>query len=396
MLRRLCIVFCCFFTGALSAQTILVSDKSGWIEVAKCLEGQGQGKGWSCQDKNGLNYTCIKKLCNKLSCEFTAENLCYQKDTEVFASMPGDSESLPDETPLTSLLFVSDLHAGREPAKMQKISESMETLVGKENSFELILNGGDLSNHGIIGDLLNTSLKGVFQNPKSLLSSLPMYATLGNHDYCKENPSQLWSEQDPYFRQNSLVWTHEIQKNSTRIGLIFVDTNILAYYPNLASWLKQSCAAMKDHFNYFEQYLGKKDLLSHLKAETLKALDKFKDYDYLLVVGHHPVGGAACGPDGGSGWLKQQLDNYSVSAYLSGHVHSMDFGAQNKTLYASIGTSGTTAGRGCLGSNGWRKDKWEMSKSGFGAVRIFEDRLYFSFYDETTKALLTKSVAKRN
>jgi predicted phosphodiesterase len=369
--------------------------------ITACLDAEGQGNPWDCKANDGSSHSCIKKVCDDRYCAFEESNLCYKSDkSEASASNVSSerSQTLPEKKPDGAFFFLSDIHAGREKNTQLAVRDAMEKLASQEEGFSLIINGGDSSDHGLYDNFLQTYITSIYQDSKQVpaISKLPIHSVLGNHDYCKAAPSQLLTldgDADKMWRLDDLVWSYQATIGDKTLGFVHIDTNILAYYENLPSWIKRDCSPMGGYFNEFEKTYG--NLTQYIKDKTTAALEAFSDNDYLFVVGHHPAGGGACGGEGNMSWLLSKIKEYKASAYLSGHVHSMDFGADKNTLYMSIGTSGTTAGTGCLKTKGWKGDKWEYGASGFGAIRIYGDSMYMSYYDKNGQELLTQSVASR-
>lgn len=319
---------------------------------------------------------------------------------------PFKAPELPNSPPLFGAFFVSDLHTGRDPAIQKEVRDAMEHRAQLEPHFELIIAGGDLSDHGLKPDFLAKELLPLYQDPlvTPRLALMPFHAVLGNHDYCASDPTTLFTSEHPkeLFRLDDLVWHHETKKKDLTIGWIYVDTTILAYYPHLPSWLEESCGRMGSYLTQLEKSRGGKGaLIAYMKTKIQAALSAYEAHDYLIVVGHHAIGGGACGhepgtsPEGGTKWLHTQVKAHQVSAYLAGHVHVMDFGRTDSTLFMAMGTSGSVAGRGCLNQSGWHQGKWEHRENGFGALRFYEDELYLTYYNQSGDNLLTQAVKKR-
>ena len=397
----------CGTVFATSAGSIIIADgNQNKLSIWPCQSGEGQGDSWNCQSQKGHSYSCIKKYCNQSYCDFNEDNLCYLIGNSHPSPQPGTSEPLPQEQADWGFLFMSDIHGGRHPALQRAVRDAMQDMASQDASLQLILNGGDNSSHGLKPGFVQTYIQNIYRHDQEApnLKHLPILSVLGNHDYCGDSPDMLLSDRinAQNWRLDDLVWTQEFQHQNKRIGLVFIDTNILAYYPNLPEWLRSSCAPMQAHFKHFEESRGGSgNLIAFVKHQTKQALQQFDDFDFIFVVGHHPVGGAACGAEtgtvneGGTDWLRKELEAYRVTGYLSGHVHSMDFGQTSKTLYASVGTSGTMPGTGCLKTQGWKGEKWEHSSNGFATIRIFGQKAYLSFYDLDGRELLTKSMRSR-
>ena len=151
------------------------------------------------------------------------------------------------------------------------------------------------------------------------------------------------------WRIDDFFWTHKTTTAMNQsIALVHIDTNLLAYTLDTQDWLRDSCPNMK---RQFMQYSGdpymkwtQNDHINNIEAELVAA----QDCDWIFVVGHHPVGGARCGPEGQLWRLPALFERHRVSAYLSGHIHDLQYGARNGVSYITSGAGGDAHNSSCL------------------------------------------------
>ena len=317
-------------------------------------------------------------------------------DTDTEADESTDSGDTDTESPpgvTLSFLVMGDLHGGRDISTQKKVAAAMDD-VAAQYAPVLAISAGDITDHGLKGDaasFFETYYVDVYRNLPNL-DQVPFYGVLGNHDYCGPVDA-LMDYTENGWRLDDHVWKHELTVGDIDIAFVHVDTSVLAYYYRMEDWLVSSCPAMQTQFDTKYDDFGFEPQLIIDRARAL--LDEVSDYEYLFVVGHHPIGGGPCGAEGELGKLRNLVGDFHVTAYFSGHVHVMDFGRDSSTLFVTTGTSGTRGGSGCLEKDGWKNGLWQAAETGFVLATIADDTLKIRFINESGDILIVESTESR-
>lgn len=230
----------------------------------------------------------------------------------------------------------------------------------------------------------------VYKENSSNMMDVPWHAVLGNHDYCKNAKAQIDFKQHGW-RMDDFHWIHRFTVRDQQVAFVYIDTNLLAYGLDTEDWLKKDCPNMERQFRQYardpKNRWSEEEHLAHIK----EMLEYVQDAHWILVFGHHPVGGGPCGTEGRLGELMGLFETYRVSAYIYGHVHAMSYGSWKGVAYVMTGagsdrTRGVCAFRPGVGVG----NMWSLGKmGGFVYAKMFDNRMSFTFVDETGKELYT-------
>ncbi|TPX70235.1 hypothetical protein SpCBS45565_g01856 [Spizellomyces sp. 'palustris'] len=214
------------------------------------------------------------------------------------------------------------------------------------------------------------------------LAEIPWYGVAGNHDWAglpKALVDRTQIKDQGKWRMDDFFWDMEIPYGQgKKAGFVFIDTDLLYYgydgdnkYPAIA----ENFAA----HNWTAQHHS---IEAHL-ARIEKQLQKYDDKDYLLVSGHHPLG--TCTAEKNMTSLLALLDKYAPTAYMYGHVHSLQYTVrQNKkgnTMYLQSGAGGRSEVV-CPESKNLTTPSWGVGDTyGFVSAALDHKSLKVEYFD---------------
>lgn len=208
------------------------------------------------------------------------------------------------------------------------------------------------------------------------LQNIPMYNIAGNHDYRGNVTAQI-SYVDPGGRWLFPDWWYSIDYLDGRVEIMFIDTMALMDYPEFEGkgevywkeqgWLPEDYVPTVTVDRHGPQYEWLEQRLKESRAEI------------LLVIGHHPV--FSWGDSHGSTSelieeLLPFLQQYNVTAYLSGHDHNMQHITYHDeiTQYYVVGQATRPKGHKCddeeLGKGSDIVYCWDYTDDDLGAWAI--------------------------
>ncbi|KAG9473099.1 tartrate-resistant acid phosphatase type 5 [Eleutherodactylus coqui] len=183
---------------------------------------------------------------------------------------------------------------------------------------DFIVSVGDNFYYSGVKDVTDSRFQKTFEDvfDAESLSSVPWYIIGGNHDHngnitaqlAYTNVSSRWKFPDLYYDLS-----FKIPKTNVSVRLLMLDTIVL-------------CGNSDDFLG--EQPLGSSNqkLANEQLSWLVEKLESSKD-EYLLVAGHYPVWSIA--EHGPTKCLQHLLEplltKYSVTAYLCGHDHNMQY-----------------------------------------------------------------------
>jgi tartrate-resistant acid phosphatase type 5 len=170
---------------------------------------------------------------------------------------------------------------------------------------------------------INTSWRDVYIAPHEKMQRVPWKSVAGNHDYLGSIPAQIaLSKADPLWHYPSRYYFEEM--NQGTILLAFLDTTPMFYAGNDLRNFETSSGVSLEAAIRDQQLRDLKKSLSSSRA-------KFK-----LVFGHHPlISTSAHAIMDGENYLQMQslllstFIEHNVTAYFSGHEHTMEHTVQN-------------------------------------------------------------------
>ncbi|CAG8517156.1 3990_t:CDS:2 [Ambispora leptoticha] len=182
------------------------------------------------------------------------------------------------------------------------------------------------------------------------LANIPWYSVAGNHEWYNNVTAEVDYSltKDARFFLPALYYTRVslVGPNKAKIAWIHIDTDPF-YYTDLVS-LKQSQPAMYN--SLVQQGWDKNDNVEKLLGWIETELIAHQDSRWIFVVGHHPLV-ASCKNTGNMTRLSALFENYHVSAYFSGHAHTLEYQAPSASEPVSyfISGSGSKLGDTCDG-----------------------------------------------
>lgn len=254
--------------------------------------------------------------------------------------------------------------------------------------------GGDYNYEGVISpldDKWGSLWSSMYDGP---LATVPWLSVLGNHDWYASPDSQIsYSKENPRWGLENYFWTRSFvlpspskSVRNTTVDIIFIDTNLLV------NGYDGDRRAMKENFKRLGWVKG-----SGVQEKQFKWIERklqaVTQSDYVLVVGHHPLGTCPHQEIGLMPRLKTLLVQNRVSAYFFGHHHALQATQIQDTLFIQTGAGGRQAEEMCSNSVGWGR-----TKKGFGYVSgsVSDASLEIVFYTESNHDIARYEIGPRS
>ncbi|KAJ3088086.1 Tartrate-resistant acid phosphatase type 5 [Quaeritorhiza haematococci] len=235
-----------------------------------------------------------------------------------------------------------------------QVAQGMEQLAARTSPQFIISTG----NNYLSGDRFSYDGVNSLNDPKwsilwkqtyrGALTQLPWWVTSGPRDWSgKPKVLTEYSKIDPRWTYPNFFWETVIRLPAGVRGpngqlqeaaFIFIDTNLVHY--GYEPTQERRMAANFVNQNWTPQRRALEDQINWIDS----TLEKHKDKPFVFVVGHHPV--AMCRHSGNMTRLYEIFQKHRITAYLYGHVRTLQNGKVENTLYVNSG-AGSVAGERC-------------------------------------------------
>ena len=209
----------------------------------------------------------------------------------------------------------------------------------------------------------------------SSLSSIPFYATLGNHDYYGNESAQI-----AYYKTHmDKRWTMPDYNYTTKF-LLPEDGGSLEIFAFDA--VRVAYNASPDALSDISE--EEKIILQQQQLNALEASLRVSDADWKIVTGHYPIYSA-----GEHGDTEQLIDNvvpllkrYNVDMYMNGHDHTLQHISWGGIEYFTIGRGTNVKGELENQSVAMGGLLYEDLSIGFGSVTVTSNTLTVNIYND--------------
>jgi tartrate-resistant acid phosphatase type 5 len=218
---------------------------------------------------------------------------------------------------------------------------------------------------------------------KGILGRVPWFSTLGNHDWYGNVETQIqYSQYNPRWVIPGFLYSKIVYfgpGGQYRAAFIMIDTDLLAN-----GYHGDTNPLMRENFKRLG-WTPQNRMLEQQFSWIQQTLERYKDFDYIFVSGHHPLETCPTRETWYMPKLKELLLRYRVSIYIFGHVHGLHLAQRDQTVFLMSGAGSRTEGV-CPGSSGWAPDSYSY---GYSLIKVFGSQGGFTmtFLNEKNQVL---------
>uniref|UniRef100_UPI00398F5E02 tartrate-resistant acid phosphatase type 5b n=1 Tax=Pristiophorus japonicus TaxID=55135 RepID=UPI00398F5E02 len=275
---------------------------------------------------------------------------------------------------------------------VQKATADEMGRVAQNSATDFILNVGDNFYYHGVNDVNDFRFKETFENVFTApsLGNIPWYILAGNHDHLGNVSAQIaYSGISERWNFPSLYYelSFKIPDTNVSVTILMIDTVVICgntYQTNQPKGPENPQLAQ-------EQLQWIQQKLAHSRS------------DYLIVAGHYPVwsigehGPTPCLVD----QLRPLLKKYNVTAYISGHDHSLQFIREGEGIAYIISGCGSfvdasTENKRKVPSDWLHFYNSEMSAlGGFILIQITAEQMFASYRQPHGLVVFRSALPKR-
>ena len=304
-------------------------------------------------------------------------------------------QTVPSTTvTLNSILVLGDWGNPDKPQGMLDVATQMKEIAKTQNTLAVVTVGDNFYTDGV--DSVNDpKFNQVWKDTyNGVLAEIPWFVSFGNHDWYGKPQAEIdhfkmddrWIMPSHFFNFTLPV------ANGKKAVFVMIDTNLFNYGYNAdqdGSLAKKKRKLVLNNFKangWVESNNAMEKQLSWIDT-TLR--ENSAQADYLFVAGHHFL--QTCSNQSpGMIRLDQILKQHGITAYLSGHHHTLG-SYSDQIMYIQSGCGGESS-KICSESKGWSVG----DVFGFVNMKFDSAEVTFDFIDSTGSVLHSVSAKPRN
>ncbi|XP_048395762.1 tartrate-resistant acid phosphatase type 5b [Stegostoma tigrinum] len=338
------------------------------------------------------HITCV--LVNPLSCALLMD-LC-KRVLQLITAYLQLVVSFPREVCDMRFIAFGDWGGLPDPPYATIVQKAIADEMGRVAQYtgtDFVINVGDNFYYHGVNDVNDFRFKETFENVFTApsLANIPWYILAGNHDHLGNVSAQVaysvaskrWNFPNLYYELD-----FKVPDISVSVTILMIDTVVICgntYEANLPDGPENPQLA-RQQLQWIQQKLA------HSRS------------DYLIVAGHYPVW--SIGQHGPTPCLVNQLrpllKQYNVTAYISGHDHSLQFIREGEGIAYIVSGSGSfvdssTMNKEKVPSNWLHFYNAEIGAlGGFVLIRITAEQMFASYRQPYGMVVFQTALPRRN
>jgi hypothetical protein len=267
-------------------------------------------------------------------------------------------------------------------------------------SANFVINTGDSFYDGGImaatDDQVKTSFLNIYNQPK--LKSMNFYSVLGNHEYRGSASAVLQVPgKHPRFTMDGRWYAQAIKaSDGSFIQLVFIDTTPMIPSYRIPGYDSPTDNILKREDGISSQWSKVEEQIQWLEG---RLQNQRYEFSMRVVIGHHPIYDQSAHVGENRTFLQERvaplLEKYNVTAYFSGHDHSLQFIKTKETAHFVSGAGSKVAPGVPTADTPESSVQFYYMEHGFMACTVYDNQLRVAVVDMEGNVLDTAVVKAR-